>query len=74
MDSLIALRSDYRDIFEKNTALGLVSCPSFLKQRLLLLKRFSINAEIYGEEIIYKNYYDIGVGWNATRTCSAHCA
>ena len=62
MDSLIALRSDYRDIFEKKHGVRLGFLSFFLKAAVIALKEIpSINAEIYGEEIIYKNYYDIGV-------------
>lgn len=62
MDNLIALRSEYREIFEKKygTRLGFLSF--FLKAAIIALKEIpAVNAEIYGDEIIYKNYYDVGV-------------
>jgi 2-oxoglutarate dehydrogenase E2 component (dihydrolipoamide succinyltransferase) len=62
MGALIKLRSDYRERFEKkhNVRLGFLSF--FIKAAIIALKEIpAVNAEIYGDQLIYKNYYDIGV-------------
>ena len=62
MGALIKLRADYRDKFEKkhNVRLGFLSF--FVKAAIIALKEIpAVNAEIYGDQLIYKNYYDIGV-------------
>ena len=62
MTALIALRKQYKDAFEKkyNNRLGFMSF--FAKAAVSALQELpSVNAEIYGDEIIYKNYYDIGI-------------
>ncbi len=62
MGALIKLRSEYRDKFEKkhNVRLGFLSF--FVKAAIIALKEIpAVNAEIYGDQLIYKNYYDIGV-------------
>lgn len=62
MTDLMALRSDYKEKFEKkhNAKLGFMSF--FVKAAIQALKELpAVNAEIYGDEIIYKNYYDIGI-------------
>ncbi len=62
MDNLMALRSKYREIFEKKYGSRLGFLSFFLKAAIIALKEIpAVNAEIYGDEIIYKNYYDIGV-------------
>ena len=62
MGALIKLRADYRDKFEKkhNVRLGFLSF--FVKAVIIALKEIpAVNAEIYGDQLIYKDYYDIGV-------------
>ena len=62
MTNLMELRSDYKEKFLKkhNVKLGFMSF--FVKAAVIALKEFpSVNAEIYGDQIIYKNYYDIGI-------------
>ncbi|HAA93856.1 MAG TPA: dihydrolipoamide succinyltransferase, partial [Rhodospirillaceae bacterium] len=62
MDNLMALRSEYRDVFEKKHGVRLGFLSFFVKAAIIALKEIpAVNAEIYGDEIIYKNYYDIGV-------------
>jgi len=62
MDSLMKLRSDYRDAFEKKHGVRLGFLSFFVKASIIALQEIpAINAEIYGDEIIYKNFYDIGV-------------
>ena len=62
MDSLMKLRSDYRDAFEKKHGVRLGFLSFFVKASIIALQEIpAVNAEIYGDEIIYKNFYDIGV-------------
>ena len=60
MYNIIQMRKDYQDDFQKNfqTKLGFMSF--FVKACIVGLKNYpAINAEISGDEIIYKNYYNI---------------
>lgn len=62
MGPVMALRSEYKDIFEKKHGVKLGFMSFFVKAAIQALKEFpSVNAEIDGTDIIYKNYYDIGV-------------
>ena len=62
MDSLMKLRTEYRDAFEKKHGVRLGFLSFFVKAAVIALKEIpAVNAEIYGDEIVYKNYYDIGV-------------
>lgn len=62
MTEVMALRNRYKDQFEKRTGVKLGFMGLFTKAVVQALKEFpAINAEISGDEIIYKNYYDIGV-------------
>ena len=62
MSEVMALRNQYKDVFEKKhgTKLGFMSF--FVKAVIQALKDVpAVNAEIDGEDIVYKNYYNIGV-------------
>lgn len=62
MTNVMALRNEYKDIFEKkhNCRLGFMSF--FVKAIVNALQEIpAVNAEIDGTDIIYKNYYHIGV-------------
>src|SRR5258708_14520204 len=62
MTEAIALRERYREDFEKkhNTRLGFMSI--FVKAAIVALKELpAVNGEIDGDDIVYKNHYDIGV-------------
>ncbi len=62
MSAVMALRGQYKDAFLKKheTKLGFMSF--FTKAAVAALKEFpAVNAEINGTDIIYKNFYDIGV-------------
>ena len=62
MDALMKLRTEYRDAFEKKHGVRLGFLSFFVKAAIIALKEIpAVNAEIYGDEIVYKNYYDIGV-------------
>ena len=63
MTAAMALRAEYRDAFEKKhggVRLGFMSF--FVKATVAALKEFpTVNAEIDGDEIIYKNYVNMGI-------------
>ena len=63
MSAAMALRAEYRDAFEKKhggVRLGFMSF--FVKATIAALKEFpAVNAEIDGDEIIYKNYVNMGI-------------
>ncbi len=62
MGALIKLRAEYRDKFEKKHSVRLGYLSFFIKAAIIALKEIpAVNAEIYGDQLIYKNYYDIGV-------------
>ncbi len=62
MGPVMALRAEYKDAFEKRHGIKLGFMSIFIKATVQALKEFpAINAEISGDEIIYKNYYNIGV-------------
>lgn len=62
MTDLMDLRKDYKEKFEKKHSVKLGFMSFFVKAAVLALKELpAVNAEIYGDEIIYKNYYDIGI-------------
>ncbi|MCC5816553.1 MAG: 2-oxoglutarate dehydrogenase complex dihydrolipoyllysine-residue succinyltransferase [Leptospira sp.] len=62
MHNLMALRSTYKDKFKEKHNVGLGFMSFFTKAVIYALKEVpEINAEIRGTDIIYKNFYDIGV-------------
>ena len=62
MTAVMALRERYRDGFEKKHGVRLGFMSFFVKACIVALKELpAVNAEIEGDDIIYKNHYDIGV-------------
>lgn len=62
MSAAIALRAEYKDYFEKRHKVRLGFMSFFVKAAVQALKEIpAVNAEIDGTDIVYKNYYDIGV-------------
>ncbi|WP_409561481.1 2-oxoglutarate dehydrogenase complex dihydrolipoyllysine-residue succinyltransferase [Hyphomicrobium sp. MC8b] len=62
MSAVMALRSQYKDIFEKRYGVKLGFMGLFVKACIQALRDVpAVNAEIDGDELIYKNYYHIGV-------------
>ena len=58
MHEVITMRNNYKDQFQKKYSVKLGFMSFFVKACVLGLKNYpAINAEIQGEEIIYKNYY-----------------
>ncbi|MBK2257979.1 2-oxoglutarate dehydrogenase complex dihydrolipoyllysine-residue succinyltransferase [Francisella philomiragia] len=68
MSAVMALRNKYKDIFlkEHDTKLGFMSF--FIKAATEALKKFpDVNASIDGDEIVYHNYFDIGIAVGTDR-------
>ena len=62
MSTVMALRSQYKDAFEKRHGVKLGFMGFFVKACIAALKEVpAVNAEIDGQDLIYKNHYDIGV-------------
>ena len=62
MTALMEMRSNYQDSFEKKNGVRLGYMSFFVKASIDALREFpAVNAEIEGNDIIYKNYYNIGV-------------
>lgn len=62
MSTIMALRNEYKDTFEKKHGVKLGFMSFFVRACVAALKEIpAVNAEIDGTDIIYKNFYDIGV-------------
>ena len=62
MSAVMALRAQYKDVFEKQHGVKLGFMSFFTKAVVAALKAIpDVNAEIDGQDLIYKNHYDIGV-------------
>ncbi len=68
MSQVMALRSEYKERFEKKHGVRLGFMGFFVKACIAALKELpNLNAEIEGDDIVYKNYYDIGVAVSTER-------
>jgi 2-oxoglutarate dehydrogenase E2 component (dihydrolipoamide succinyltransferase) len=68
MSHVMALRAEYKDSFEKKHGVRLGFMGFFVKACIAALKELpNVNAEIEGDDIVYKNYYDIGVAVSTER-------
>jgi 2-oxoglutarate dehydrogenase E2 component (dihydrolipoamide succinyltransferase) len=68
MSHVMALRSQYRDLFEKKHGTKLGFMGFFVRACVQALKEIpAVNAEIDGADIIYKNYYHIGIAVGTER-------
>ncbi len=62
MGAVMKMRTEYKDAFEKKHGVRLGFMSSFIRAACIALKEWpAVNGEIYGDEMIYKNYYNIGV-------------
>jgi len=62
MQSIVQMRQDYKEDFQNKYSVKLGFMSFFVKSCVVALKNFpAINAEIEGSEIVYKNYYNIGI-------------
>jgi len=68
MSAIMAARNKYKDSFEKKHGVKLGFMSFFVKACVAALKEIpNVNAEIDGTDIIYKNYYDIGIAVGTDR-------
>ena len=62
MGAAMALRAEYKDVFEKKHGVKLGFMSFFVKACVAALKEFpAVNAEIAGDEIVYKNFVHMGI-------------
>ena len=62
MTAVMAMRNQYKELFEKRHGVKLGFMSFFVKACIQALKEIpAVNAEIDGADVIYKNYYHIGV-------------
>jgi 2-oxoglutarate dehydrogenase E2 component (dihydrolipoamide succinyltransferase) len=68
MTHVMALRNEYKETFEKKHHVRLGFMGFFVKACIAALKELpNVNGEIEGDDIVYKNYYDIGVAVSTER-------
>ena len=68
MSSVISMRSEHKEEFQKKYAVKLGFMSFFVKACVVGLKNYPvINAEIQGDEIVYKNYYNISIAVGTDR-------
>jgi 2-oxoglutarate dehydrogenase E2 component (dihydrolipoamide succinyltransferase) len=62
MTNVMMLRAHHKDTFEKKHGVKLGFMSFFVKAAIVALKEIpAVNGEVDGDDIIYKNHYDIGV-------------
>ena len=68
MSEVMSMRNEYKDEFQNKYGVKLGFMSYFVKACVIGLKNYpSINAEIQGEEIVYKNYYNISIAVGTDR-------
>ena len=68
LSAVIQLRSEYRETFEKKHGIRLGFMSFFVKAAITALQEIpELNAEVRGDSIVYKHYYDIGVAVSSPR-------
>ncbi len=68
MSEVMSMRGQYKNEFQKNYGVKLGFMSFFVKACVIGLKNYpAINAEIQGEEIVYKNYYNISIAVGTDR-------
>jgi 2-oxoglutarate dehydrogenase E2 component (dihydrolipoamide succinyltransferase) len=68
MSHILELRKTYQDRFVEKHGIKIGFMSFFVKASIEALKAYpAVNAEIRGEDIVYKNYYDIGVAVGSGR-------
>lgn len=68
MSTVMELRNRYKDLFEKKHGVKLGFMGFFVKACIHALHEIpSVNAEIDGEDIVYKNYYHMGIAVGTDR-------
>ena len=68
MNTVISMRNEYKEEFQKKYSVKLGFMSFFVKACVVGLKNYPIiNAEIQGDEIVYKNYYNISIAVGTDR-------
>jgi 2-oxoglutarate dehydrogenase E2 component (dihydrolipoamide succinyltransferase) len=68
MSAVIKLRGEYRELFEKKHGVKLGFMGFFVKACIQALREIpAVNAEIDGTDLVYKNYYHIGIAVGTDR-------
>ena len=68
MSEVMSMRSQYKEEFQNKYGVKLGFMSFFVKACVIGLKNYpAINAEIQGEEIVYKNYYNISIAVGTDR-------
>ncbi len=68
MSEVMLMRSQYKEEFQKNYGVKLGYMSFFVKACVIGLKNFpAVNAEIQGDEVVYKNYYNISIAVGTDR-------
>jgi 2-oxoglutarate dehydrogenase E2 component (dihydrolipoamide succinyltransferase) len=68
MSGVMALRSEHREAFQQAYGVKLGFMSFFIKATIEALKAIpQINAEIRGSQIVYHNYYDIGIAVSSSK-------
>jgi 2-oxoglutarate dehydrogenase E2 component (dihydrolipoamide succinyltransferase) len=68
MSAVMAMRAQYKDLFERRHGVKLGFMAFFVKACIQALREIpAVNAEIDGEDIVFKNYYHIGVAVGTDR-------
>ncbi|GBF27196.1 dihydrolipoyllysine-residue succinyltransferase component of 2-oxoglutarate dehydrogenase complex [bacterium MnTg02] len=68
MTTIMAVRRDYKDLFEKKHGIKLGFMGFFVKACIQALREIpAVNAEIDGTDFVYKNYYHIGIAVGTDR-------
>ena len=68
LTNVMAMRSKYRDVFEKKHGVRLGFMSFFAKASVEALKKFPVlNASVEDNDILYHNYYDIGIAVSSER-------
>jgi 2-oxoglutarate dehydrogenase E2 component (dihydrolipoamide succinyltransferase) len=68
MSNVMKIRNEYKDKFKEKYGIGLGFMSFFIKAAIEALKTFpAVNGWIDGQEIVYHDYYDIGVAVSSNR-------
>jgi 2-oxoglutarate dehydrogenase E2 component (dihydrolipoamide succinyltransferase) len=68
LQAVIGLRKQYKTMFEQTHDVRLGFMPFFVKAVVAALQRFPVlNASVDGQDILYHNYYDVGIAVGSPR-------
>ncbi len=68
LGAVMALRAQYKDVFEKKHGVKLGFMSFFTKAAIESLKRFpAVNASVDGQDVVYHGFYDIGMAVSTER-------